>query len=207
MASHVSSDMTRLFTQTTTCRSPDSLDNAIVVWPIAKPRCPQAEPHGDGACPMSDETFSIPRPYASLSSQSEGTVVSSSARRSGVRSSPPSSACRKRHVASRRDHLARAPAEQLDVGHVVERLGGIRENWIPRLEIGACETRAVPQIGSLEAQRLGDPSLQLLAQRRARRLLDDQPEREVVAARVLPACSGWKETRPGVHELERRAGS
>ena len=35
------------------------------------------------------------------------------------------------------------------------------------------------------------------------RLLDDQPEREVVAARVRPPFSGRKEPRLGLHELER----
>src|SRR4029450_1908845 len=57
-----------------------------------------------------------------------------------------------------------------------------------------------------EPQGIEDPPSQLVAQTRTRRLLDEQPEDDVVAAGVEPPLSRRREPRPGLEEPGRGAG-
>ena len=80
-----------------------------------------------------------------------------------------------------------------------------RKHRVVRRQVRAGETgrrrERVREVGRPQPEGLQDPPLQLLTQRRARRLLDDQPENDVVAARVEPPLAGRKE--PGLALDER----
>jgi hypothetical protein len=100
------------------------------------------------------------------------------------------------------DSSSRPVVREVQLSHVHP--AGAGKNRIAGRQVAAGKTgrqRLRRKVGGRERYRVEDPALHLRAQRRSGRLLDEQPERQVVAAAVRPALARRKEAR-----LLQRAG-
>ena len=110
-------------------------------------------------------------------------------------------------LAGGRDDSSPGPVEgEVELGHVHRGLALAGDDRVVRRDVAVgavAAERSLDEIGSRQAERLEHPLPKSLAQRHARRPLDEEPHHDVVAAVVRPALAGRKLERSLEHQLQR----
>ena len=150
----------------------------------------------------------MPSPYRSVSSQSESTAAEHlRAQTIGEHLAAEQGPKHRGDFAGGGDDAAPGPGEgggQVELRHV-HGLGLAREQRVVRGEVPAravTAERAFDQIRLVESERRKDVLPERVAQRHAGRLLDDEPQYEVVAAVVRPPLARREQARLLHDQLE-----